>query len=252
MKTIHRAVRRWFDGVVARLITPPPTASHPLGHRARYKDVWNDLASSSDSAKMHVAGYLDEDELMRQARATVDVLRRYMGFGPSDVVLEIGCGIGRVGHVLAPQCAEWIGTDISGNMLAVAADRLRGVPHVRLVELSQVGLAEIPERSVDRVYCTVVFMHLYEWDRYRYLREAFRVLRPGGRAYFDNVDVTSSHGWKKFMETAEMAPDKRPAHVSMVSTGDELETYARRAGFDDVAIHRFHDAWVAVTGTKTG
>jgi ubiquinone/menaquinone biosynthesis C-methylase UbiE len=248
VRTIHRAVRRWFDGIAGR----PTAAPHPLGDRTKYKDVWNDLASSPDSAKMHVAGYLDEGELTRQAHATVDVLRRYMGFGPADVILEIGCGIGRVGQVLAPLCAEWIGTDISGNMLAVAADRLRGVPHVRLVELNQVGLAEIPESSVDRVYCTVVFMHLYEWDRYRYVQEAFRVLRPGGRAYFDNVDIASSHGWKVFMETAEMPADQRPAHVSMVSTGEELETYAHRAGFDDVTVNRFHGAWVAVTGTKTG
>ncbi len=34
-----------------------------------------------------------------------------------DDVLEIGCGVGRVGVALAPCCDQWIGADISSQML---------------------------------------------------------------------------------------------------------------------------------------
>ena len=230
--------------------TASPRGHNTLANRSDYKGTWNGLVSNLDAAKMSVAGYTDEKELARQADATMEVLNRYLGIEPSHVVLEIGCGIGRVGQVLAPRCAEWIGTDISGNMLRFAGERLARLPNVRLIELNSVGLAEIPSESVDRVYCTVVFMHLYEWDRYRYVQEAWRVLRPGGRAYFDNMDLRSPHGWKVFLEGAAISPDRRPAQLSMVSTGDELEIYARRSGFIEVAVDRFNDAWVAVTGTK--
>jgi len=226
------------------------SAPKPLQNRSDYKGTWNSLVGTSDDAKMYVAGYTDENELALQADATLGLLERYLGIGREHVVLEVGCGIGRVGKVLAPRCAEWIGTDISGNMLRFAAERLRGLPNIRLVELNTIGLVEIPSSSVDRVYCTVVFMHLYEWDRYRYVQEAFRVLRPGGRAYFDNMDIMSPHGWKVFMEVSAIPADQRPAQAGMVSTGEELDTYGRRAGFYNVEIHRFNDAWVAVTGTK--
>jgi ubiquinone/menaquinone biosynthesis C-methylase UbiE len=136
-------------------------------------------------------------------------------------------------------------------MLRYAAERLKGLQNVELIELSTVGLKEIPDDSVDVVYCTVVFMHLYEWDRYKYVQEAFRVLKPGGRCFFDNADITSGHGWKLFMDGTHFEIDKRPAHVSMVSTGEELHAYALRAGFKDVKVHRWDDTWVGVTGTKS-
>jgi SAM-dependent methyltransferase len=121
---------------------------------------------------------------------------------------------------------------------------------VELLELPEPGLRSIPDASFDLVYCTVVFMHLYEWDRFRYVQESLRVLRSGGRCYFDNVDITTDHGWEVFMAGATLPPGQRPAHLSMVSTGDELATYGRRAGLSDVQVRRWGGAWVALTGAK--
>ena len=59
-----------------------------------------------------------------------------------------------------------------------------------------------PGQLGRRRLCTVVFMHLYEWDRYRYVQEAMRVLKPRGRCSFDTVDIASSHGWRVFIESS--------------------------------------------------
>lgn len=222
-----------------------------LENRSDYKNTWEELASTLERAKMAVTGHDDtEDELDRSGSYTVDILDRLVGISPSDVVLEIGCGVGRVGKVLSPKCLKWIGTDISSSMVRHAAQRLKGAGNVELVELSTVGLREFSGNSVDLVYCTVVFMHLYEWDRYTYVREAFRVLKPGGRCFFDSVDLTLTHGWKVFMDGCAWDMNERPAHLSMASTGEELQTYALRAGFKDVKVHRWDDTWVGVTGIK--
>lgn len=199
---------------------------------------------------MYVASTTDEDEFRRSAAYTVQLLESHVGIEPEDVILEIGCGVGRVGAVLAPRVHQWIGTDISANMLAHTARRLDACKNVRLVELSGNGLAEIADESVDVVYCTVVFMHLYEWDRYTYVKEAFRVLRPGGRLYCDNVDVTSSLGWTMFEDARSYPPLERPSYLPMLSSADELSTYGMRAGFENVLTPRFDDAWVALVGRK--
>ena len=221
-----------------------------LGGRSAYKAVWNRQAQDPEIATLAVAGYTEEPALEAAARDTLRILADTVGFGRHDLVLEIGCGIGRVGKVLSPHCLHWIGTDISGAMLEHTRRRLAGCPNVTLIELAEVGLREIPGDCVDLVYCTVVFMHLYEWDRYRYVQEAFRVLRPGGRCYFDNMDISSPQGWQMFEAGTRYPPEKRPAHLSTVSTGEELRAYAIRAGFTDIQVHRLPQGWVAVSALK--
>jgi SAM-dependent methyltransferase len=218
--------------------------------RSDYKGTWQGLSQTERDAKMFVAGYTDERRFQLAAESTLALLESFIGIRQTDVVLEIGCGVGRVGRVVAPRCAEWIGCDISANMLGHAARRLADLPNVRFVELSSVGLEEIPDASVDVVYCTVVFMHLYEWDRFTYVEEAYRTLRPGGRCFFDNMDIASEGGWRYFSESRSHPLAHRPPQIGMTSSGDELRTYAERAGFEDVELHRWHGAWVGVTGVK--
>ena len=214
--------------------------------------MWDEQSTTLERGVKGVFGSIvSEDEIQRNGAQTVKRLETLVGIRPTDIDLEIGCGIGRVGGALAPRCSKWIGTDISSNMIRLASHRLKNLRNIELVTLGLGGLKEIASESVDIVYCTVVFMHLFEWDRYRYVKEAYRVLVRGGRCYFDNVDITSDGGWKVFTDGCSLEPSKRPAHISMNSTGEELLTYATRAGFADAKVHRFDNTWVAVTGIKT-
>ena len=219
--------------------------------RGDYKSVWNALTGSKAAAYQVVAGHTDEDKFHADAEDTVDVLRETVGVRPDDVVLEIGCGVGRVGRVLSPFVKEWIGCDVSPNMLRLAGRRLLGLTNVRLVEISGYDLGPVPDASVDVVYTTVVFMHLEEWDRYNYVLEAKRVLKPGGRFYCDNVDLASERGWAVFEESRlRFAPHERPSQISKCSTQPEVETFLRRAGFADARVERRLDFWVYGWGVK--
>jgi ubiquinone/menaquinone biosynthesis C-methylase UbiE len=220
--------------------------------RSDYKRTWQHLARTETDAKMFVASTVDESSLQRSAQYTREVLERFVGLHSTDVVVEIGCGVGRIAPEVAPRVARWIGTDISANMLEHARRRLSGLPNVQLVELADVGLAELPDASIDVVYCTVVFMHLYEWDRYKYVAEAHRVLKPGGRLYCDNVDITSSLGWRIFADSGSYPPRERPSYLPMVSSADELRVYGTRAGFASVSVEQFDDSWVALIARKAG
>jgi SAM-dependent methyltransferase len=216
--TIRRISRFWTTAVAGR---------------TEYGRVWDSVSQSLGDARRAVAGYADSGEWARSGAATADDIARETDLRPGDVVLEIGCGAGRVGEHLVTRCARWIGTDVSKHMLSHARNALRGHDNVSLVHLDGTGLSGIPGESVDVLYCTTVFMHIEEWDRYRYVRDAHRVLRPGGRIYLDSFSLLSPDGWKLFEELAALTPAARPPHISKASTPQELEAYVDHAGFVD-------------------
>lgn len=224
----------------------------PERMRGAYQDNWHTLSATHDDARGMVAGTVEEETFAETASATVAQLERTIGLSAEDVVLEIGCGVGRVGAELAPRCARWIGCDVSASMLAHAAERIGSDADAEFVQVSGWDLDPIPDASVDAVYCTVVFMHLDEWDRYQYVLEAKRVLRPGGRLYVDNFNLLGDGGWETFERIkAEAHPLARSPAISKSSTPQELETYLTRAGFERVEVAS-ESFWTFAWGRKPG
>ena len=183
-------------------------AIHPR-RREQYKSVWTGLSRFQQDAVAHVTGEAREEDIQFSAQETVARLQRTVGIKREDVILEIGCGIGRVGQALVPICQRWIGCDVSPHMLRHARCRLAEARNIELVEISGFDLHPIGDASIDLVYCTVVFMHLDEWDRYNYILEAKRVLKPCGRLFVDNFNLRFEQGWALF-ETLRVVPPKAP------------------------------------------
>jgi SAM-dependent methyltransferase len=218
--------------------------------RRQYGEVWDALAATPELAKAAACGHEDENKLRRSAQTPVSNLRELAGVLPEDDILEFGCGVARVGLELAPRCHSWTGADMSANMLATAAERLRGVNNVRLVKLQQVGLDPLESQSFDLVYSTNMLAHLDEMDRWRYVKDAFRVLRSGGRLCIDNIDLESDAGWGSLARGAESSQDlERPPYSPTPSTATELTTYASRAGFVQIQAHK-RSPLVIVTAVK--
>lgn len=206
-------------------------SQNPNLNRRLYKEVWNSASENHNDAMLAVAGMDDYETFMASGISSAITIRETLGISSEDLVLEIGCGTGRIGRALASHCRAWVGADISGKMLRYAKDNLRDQTNVTLVELGGTDLSEFENSCFDHVYCSAVFMHLEEWDRYRYVAEAFRVLKPGGKVYIDNLNLAGERGWAVFMDLFRVDPIKRLPQISKCSTAEELTTYLRNAGF---------------------
>jgi ubiquinone/menaquinone biosynthesis C-methylase UbiE len=218
--------------------------------RGEYGSLWDALSGDLPRAAFAVAGASGEAALDGGGREAAAAVIDRTAIAAGDVVVEIGCGIGRIAAHVAPRCARYVGVDVAANMLALARRRLVGRDNVGLVLVGGNDLAALADASADVVFATVVFPHIDEWDRWRYVSEAFRVLRPGGRLYVDNVDLEGDLGWSIFDFLAgAYRPPERPPHISRASTGAELAAYLERAGFGSVALHRLPPL-VAATGVK--
>jgi len=240
LRSIVRRVSRFYTVSVAE--------------RREYGRVWDSVAQTRRDAMKAVAGHDGEAEWERTGRSTAADIVAETGLSAADTVLDIGCGAGRVGVHLAPQSRRWIGADVSREMLAHARAALAEAGqagNVELIRLTGDGLPSSLDGSVDVVYCTTVFMHLEEWDRYRYIQGAFRALKPGGRLYVDSFSLLSVDGWALFEAMAKLPPAERPPHISKASTPQELQTFVEKAGFEAIRV-RGGQLFVTIVARKPG
>jgi ubiquinone/menaquinone biosynthesis C-methylase UbiE len=106
--------------------------------------------------------------------------------------LEIGCGIGRMTRPLAGIFGEVAATDVSGEMIARARERLADLGHVHFTETSGADVGPLPADYFDIVYSIFVFQHVPTKEAIRStLVDAWRVLRPGGLLRFQTNGVTT-------------------------------------------------------------
>lgn len=216
-----------------------------------YKKTWDKLSVNFADASFYVCCIDDEDQIRTNGVQTAQFLREVLQITPSDTVLEIGCGVGRIGRELAPACGEWHGADISGNMIAHAAERTAGLPNVYLHELPGNSLDIFPDNCFDCVYSSIVFMHIDKIDMFVYISEALRVLKPGGRAYFDTYNLLAPEAWDEFMKNVQAFPyGYRPAHMSQFSTPQEMRKFMEAAGFVEFSMDDSNPQLVVAVGHK--
>jgi ubiquinone/menaquinone biosynthesis C-methylase UbiE len=157
--------------------------------------------------------------------------------------LEIGCGAGRITNGLIRNFQRVIGIDVSDRMIELAREQVPTAEYIA-VEGTQIP---IPSEEADAVFTCHVLQHLETAaDVSGYLREAFRVLRPGGT----------------IMAHLLLAAEARPVHRRFVSESrlrlaralnanrgayarvrryrpDQVRAMIETAGFVDVELNEF-------------
>jgi arsenite methyltransferase len=156
------------------------------------------------------------------------------GLRPGEVVLDLGSGAGLDCFLAARQVGpsgRVIGLDMTDEMLALA-EQNRAKLGLTNVEFTK-GFMEaipLPDASVDVIISNCVIN--LSPDKDAVFREAFRVLRPGGRLHVSDVVLLRP------LSPAEQ--EDLNLWAGCVSGALEREDYAARlraAGFVDVAVH---------------
>jgi SAM-dependent methyltransferase len=147
--------------------------------------VWNYLSKGPvERAVFHIDN--ESRSLDDFARSGVEAVRALEALVPLNRELRvatIGCGMGRIEKALAPHVHHVTAFDISDQMLARAKVYLDGVPNITFAHTDG-SLATLEAGSVDLVASFLVFQHATREATWRYLEEAARVLRHGGRLVF--------------------------------------------------------------------
>ena len=153
----------------------------------RMREDWNQRAR--EDARFYVAfGARDQDEAGFEATVAhvLPSLERELQRLPKEVrptrrALEIGCGPGRLIKPFSRHFAEIHGVDVSDEMIRLARERLKDVPHAHVHATDGASLSIFPAEHFDFIYSYAVFQHIPSRDVVlQYMREILRVLKPGG------------------------------------------------------------------------
>jgi len=117
-----------------------------------------------------------------------------VAIAPTDTVVDIGCGLGRVTRAVAARGAVVIALDISPQMLAGARELNSGLDNVEWVIGDGRTLAPVDSGGADVCISYVTFHHIPDPEiTFGYVREMGRVLRPGGFAAFQVSNLPALH-----------------------------------------------------------
>lgn len=145
-------------------------------------------------------GYARSPWYRESRQKFLDYCRDLGGLRPDGHVLDMGCGIGGMGELIAPHLSEegsYDGVDVDPRAIEVAAANLEAVhPNVRFQKADVYNSKYNPEGTVlpneyrfpfedasfDLTILRSVFTHMLPEELERYLAEVARTLKPGGRA----------------------------------------------------------------------
>ncbi len=164
------------------------------------------------------------------------------GLGPGMRALDLACGIGAVSCWMATQVGPMgsvIAADVNPDQLVVSKWHCAKCDHLPIDYIEASAYATgFPDESFDLVHMRLLLCHLTEPQEV--LREAYRLLRPGGVLVSQDIRLSSVFTSAKssaYPRSIEIALAVGEALGVSYDYGAKLPVDASHAGFQSVQVH---------------
>jgi len=147
-------------------------------------------------------------------------------------VLEIGCGLGTDGAQFALAGADYTGIDLTDAAVDLARRRFDLFNLPGAFRTADAENLDFPDESFDVVWAQESVAHPPHQGKQAFLREAYRVLRPGGRLMVEDA-----------FRYRRPYPDEDEAFlhtflsgwaIADIPTNEEFVTWTEEVGFHDL------------------
>src|SRR5262245_46402846 len=194
-------------------------------------------------------GRLNVRDMNRRHSGLTDWGLGQVSIDSRSTILDVGCGGGRTVQKLAAIARDGkiFGIDYSEASVAVARKNNRRSIREGRVEIHHGSVSQLPygDRTFDLV--TAVETHYYWPDLSADVREALRVMKPGGTFL---LVAEAYKGGKYDRRNQVFAQAMQPFGYSHMSL-DEHEELLSKAGFSDVEVAEdYEKGWMCAIGRK--
>lgn len=211
--------------IIGRLDLEDVLLDHDRDRLAQVKEQRQEKATAYFSAN---AAEWDRLRLLHVPDGAVEqALLRVVGKRPFQAMLDIGTGTASLLKLFAPLYVRGVGVDNNRDMLAIARVNLdqAGITHAQ-VRQGDISALPVERESFDLITIHQV-LHFLD-DPQAAIREAARVLRPGGRLVI--VDFAPHN--LEFLRTDH-------AHLRLGFSDETLQSWLESAGLDLVLQEAF-------------
>jgi len=111
---------------------------------------------------------------------------------PAGKLVDLACGHGRHSEKLLNLGRTVIALDIVPENITATQERLRGRPNFAAHRCNGVDFQPVADKSMDAIICYDAMVHFDCDVVHSYLRDAVRILRPGGMGLFHHSNYDGS------------------------------------------------------------
>lgn len=136
------------------------------------KKFWKDISKKPNWRDYILPNRTDKEFDMEGFK---EAQRLYYFFDNNDVIVDYGCGIGRISKYCALRAKKVIGLDINLEFIKIAKknNNLKNLMFKNSDTYDKSNFA-------DFIYCMMVFQHNDKENRIKMISNIFKMLRPGG------------------------------------------------------------------------
>ncbi|HEY2018821.1 MAG TPA: class I SAM-dependent methyltransferase [Bryobacteraceae bacterium] len=150
-----------------------------------------------DRADFFKTGVVEVQEVLDKAQRLAPV--NFNG------AVDFGCGVGRLSQALSAHFQRVVGIDIAESMILQARE-LNGFPErCEYIHNVAADLSILEDGSADFIYSNITLQHVVPELARRYIREFFRVSRPGGHVIFQLPSRPRSRVWHAIKSVTPVA-----------------------------------------------
>lgn len=171
---------------------------------ARSDPLWAVLSEPDKRARQWNADAFFEtgEELVEKILSRAETAGARVKYG---LAVDFGCGVGRLSRALARRFDKVIGIDVSETMVRIARELNKEHAGLSFLLNQRDDLRSLPDAFADFVCSHITLQHLRPAIAECYIRDLFRIARPGGYVYFQ----LPSHLIAPDVETRMSADDCR-------------------------------------------